>query len=91
MNVCLECFKISPLSTSKGYIREKRDVKKVNKDHKFYQMLPHKNSLSRTELFTLEKGCGRERYINIQFCKDQKELILSLHFSICHMAIKSVK
>lgn len=44
MNFYLEYSKISPLSASKGYISEKGVVKKANKDHKFYDVLPHETA-----------------------------------------------
>jgi len=80
MNFCLEYSKISPLSASKGYIREKRDVKNSKKDHTFYEMLPHRNNLSRTEVYTLGKVSSREQYLSIQICKYLKEVIFFLHF-----------
>lgn len=84
MKVHLEYLKILPLSTSKGYIREKRDVKKSNEDHIFYEMLPHKNrTLYTGKLFTLDK----DGHISIP-CKHQKKAIVFLHFSTGHMAIK---
>lgn len=91
MNFHPEYSKISPLSASKGYIREKGDVKKGEQGSQILWRAATRNSSSRADLLALEKRYSRDWYISTQICTDQKEVIIFLNFSICHMAIKISK